>query len=521
MYKRKLFFFGATTALILFIVLISTAASAHLIRENLQQSSIAQRLLLEHQQISSISYRLFKQLTDEVIFGDTANQAHVRNKQALIKQSMENIRQLEIEQRLALGKQFTQGSVEDTDELESLINNIIDEFQEVLKLNGSAPLSKQDRLRSLLEVTIDNEFRESINTAVARQSSVVAAINARIAAVNSSIVWFAFGLGCIALPLLTYGCYWLFNQLYHPLVVLKNATNAVAAGDYEQPISENLDQEFQELSSAINQLAKRLRQHEFEAEKSRKMLKYEVEQRTSELTRANQQLTTIDVRRKQFLADISHELRTPLTIIRGEAQVTLRLKSPDIDDYKETLTSILEQSVNLTRLVDDLLLLARAEMNQLQLAIIPEPIIPMLEAETSKWQKLYTDRDIRLIDQTGHASISISIDKLRIQQVLSILIDNAVKYSAAGQPVLLTVNQENSWCTIAIHDKGCGISATEIENVFERFVRFSKHNDGLGLGLPIAKAIVEAHDGYIHVDSTQGSGSTFSIRLPVFEGEQQ
>ena len=136
MYKRKLFYFGITTAFILFLALISTAISAHLTRENLQQSNIAQSLLVEHEKLSSISYRLFKQLTDEIIFGRNANQAFVRNKRNLIKQSLEKIRRLELEQREALGVSFTQGSVEDTDELVRLIDEIIVEFKAVVVSNN-------------------------------------------------------------------------------------------------------------------------------------------------------------------------------------------------------------------------------------------------------------------------------------------------------------------------------------------------------------------------------------------------
>jgi signal transduction histidine kinase len=109
----------------------------------------------------------------------------------------------------------------------------------------------------------------------------------------------------------------------------------------------------------------------------------------------------------------------------------------------------------------------------------------------------------------------VSIDTPRIQQVLSILLDNATKYSPTGFPVEVRVKQINSFINISIKDSGKGISATEIENIFERFVRFSKHNQGLGLGLPIAKAIIEAHGGKITVESVLGEGSIFSFTLPV------
>lgn len=517
MYKRKLLYFGVTTAIILIVALVCTAISAHLTRENLKQSTVAQSLLVEHQQLSSISYRLFKQLTDELIFGENANQANFRKKQGLIKKSLDNIRRLEVQQREALGIEFTIGTVEDTDELAELIDKIIYEFRLVIKSKNAIPINQQQGVRNLLEETIDKQFREAINAAVTRQSRVVAATNARIDTLNTAIVSFSLGLGILSLPLITYGCYWLFNQLYQPLILIQQATNSIASGQYQQPISEKLDEEFEELAASINQLAKRLQEHELNEAKSRKELEYEVEQRTRELTQANLQLTKVDSRRRQFIADVSHELRTPLTIIRGEAQVTLRFKSASEEDYKETLSSILEQSINLSHLVDDLLLLTRAEMNQLHLAMASVTIGPLVETEVAKWQRLYKDRAIKLITTKHDSATEIRIDKPRIQQALSILLDNATKYSAPGHPIELSIVNQQTTLAISVKDVGEGISAAEIENIFERFVRFSKHHEGIGLGLPIAKAIVDAHGGRISVESVQGEGSTFAIILPIEE----
>ena len=135
MYKRKLYLFGLLSTFILLIALASAAVSAHLTRANLKQSQLAQSLLSEHQQLSSISYRLFKQLTDELIFGKNANQAKVRNKQQQIQQSLVRIKQFELAQREALGIEATQGSVEDTDELEALIAEIVNEFRAIAHIN--------------------------------------------------------------------------------------------------------------------------------------------------------------------------------------------------------------------------------------------------------------------------------------------------------------------------------------------------------------------------------------------------
>jgi signal transduction histidine kinase len=153
-------------------------------------------------------------------------------------------------------------------------------------------------------------------------------------------------------------------------------------------------------------------------------------------------------------------------------------------------------------------------MNQLQLEIQPSAVVPMLELEIDKWQKLHEDRLITLKADKALNDATIAIDKHRIHQVISILMDNAIEYSGLGQPIEIGLNRHADNMVISVHDKGEGISATEIENIFERFVRFSKHDEGLGLGLPIAKAIIEAHSGQIQVESVQGAGSVFSIHLP-------
>ena len=151
MYKRKLYLFGLLSTFILLIALASAAISAHLTRTNLAQAQLAQSLLSEHQQLSSISYRLFKQLTDELIFGKNANQAKVRNKQQQIENSLNRIKSLELAQREALGLEATLGSVEDTDELEALIQGIVEEFRAIALSNDvSANLSGEARANQAL-----------------------------------------------------------------------------------------------------------------------------------------------------------------------------------------------------------------------------------------------------------------------------------------------------------------------------------------------------------------------------------
>ena len=515
MYKRKLFLFGFISAAVLFVALSGVAVSAYITKENLRQSATAQSLLSEHQMLSSISYRLFKQLTDELIFGRNANQAEVRNKQALIEQSLMVIRDLEVRQRNELGPDIPQGSVEDTDELQFLIAEIIDEFNAVIAMNDTTPLSQQERVQRLLEFTIDNKFREAINAAVSRQSKVVSATNARIEALNSAIVWFSIILCVLVGPFIVFGCVWLFNQLYQPLTVIGSGTQVIASGNYNFRLPENLDQEFHSLVQSLNQLAGQMAEHEKQAETMRDQLQYEVDQRTSELTEANRQLTLIDTRRKQFIADISHELRTPLTIIRGEAQVTLRQNHADTRDYRAALQTVLDQVVGLSVLVDDLLLLARAEINQLRLFPDDLQVVDILEHQVEQWQRKMPLRSFRLNTADAEKSrIVIRADEQRLRQVMTILIDNATRYSDPGDPVEISLKATEDQVMISVRDHGDGISPADLQYIFERFVRFKPRTDGAGLGLSIARTLVEAHQGEIYAESEQGQGSVFTVVLP-------
>lgn len=515
MYKRKLYFFGAIATLVLLIALGSAAVTAHLTRANLQQSQIAQSLLAEHQQLSSISYRLFKQLTDELIFGQNANQAIVRNKQELIERSLSRIRELEVLQREALGASITQGSVEDTDELAALIDDIIREFRSIVDSASDTPLNQQQRLQALLENTIDNQFREAINAAVSRQSRVVSVTNASIDTLNTAIMWFTIGLGVIGAPFIVLGCYWLVNSLYQPLSLIQAGTESIATGNYDYRFPDNLDREFIELAMALNTMVTRLAEHEQAALASRKQLEFEVEQRTRELTVANQQLKQTDARRRQFIADISHELRTPLTIIRGEAQVTLRQASVDEDTYRETLSVILQQSVNLSSLVDDLLLLVRAEMSQLNLHLQNVVVAPLLRQLVDAWQKHHPDRQFTLACPAELDTLTVSLDSQRFEQAITVLLDNAVKYSDGCKPVGVSLACSNTHFSVSVSDQGKGMTRAEQEHIFERFVRLQRDASGVGLGLPIAKAIAKAHRGSIDVESEPGKGSTFTLRLPL------
>ncbi|MBU2097488.1 MAG: HAMP domain-containing histidine kinase, partial [Gammaproteobacteria bacterium] len=475
------------------MTLIATAISAHITRQNLEQSTMAQNLLGEHLVLSSVSYRLFKQLTDELIFGQNANQADVRNKENQIAASLDRIRELELQQREALGVEVTEGSVEDTEDLARLLDTIIEEFRAIVASQDSSPLSTQSRVQRLLEVTIDNQFREAIDSAVRRQSTVVASINSRIDTLNTAIVWFTVAFGLVSVPLVVLACTWLLNQLYQPLSAIRQGAEAIAIRNYNYRLPETLDKEFQQIVLAFNSMANQLSEHESKAEQSRRQLEFAVAQRTRELTEANQRLTHIDSRRRQFLADLSHELRTPLTVIRGEAQVTLRQNAADSDAYRQTLDNILTQAVGLSRLVDDLLLLARAEISQLTLDVDVCDLTQWLKSQASHWSKVAHTHSFLLQLHSESIALPVKADLQRLAQVLAILIDNAIKYSPENTQITLSTQIESGRVGLTVSDQGYGIAPADLGPIFERFVRLNRRGDGAGLGLAIARTIIEAH----------------------------
>ena len=517
MYKRKVIAFAGLISVIVMLTSALVVATTQITRTNLTQNNIAQALLNEHILVSSTSYRLFKQLTDELIFGKDANQAEVRNKSAIIQQSIAKIIELEERQRQALGEEATQGSVEDTGALAALLDEIISEFRLVIAEQNRSQLQQREKIQRLLEVTIDNRFREAINTAVNRQSKVVASLNARIETLSQSILWYAILLAIFTVPLVFLGAHWLLSVLYQPLDSIRDGAEAIAQGNLNHRISRGFDAEFDAIAAAFNSMADELAVQRDKAQHSTRELEYQVSQRTAELTHANRMLQNNDKARREFLADISHELRTPLSIIRGEAQVTLRQTSISEEDYQSTLQTVLEQVLNLTRLVDDLLMIARAESGALRIVPRTLDIREVIESTLEKIQSLNGADTLSLSSEIAQSLPLISCDPDRIAQVLMILLDNAVNYGGETLQVNVRAERQGDAVLIRLSDNGRGIDADALPFIFDRYFRAAdaRSGQGSGLGLAIAKAIIDAHHGSINASSSPGEGTCFTIALPI------
>jgi len=222
---------------------------------------------------------------------------------------------------------------------------------------------------------------------------------------------------------------------------------------------------------------------------------------------------------QRFIADASHELRTPLAVLRGETEVALG-KTRTVDEYQQSLSLIQDEAERLSRIVEDLFILARQPINTR--AALNKERVSLNDAVRDcarAAQVLAFRKGVRLKLENDSPSIALNGDEDLIKRMLLNLLDNAVKYTPAGGEISLALVRQNGNAEIVVRDTGIGIPAEAQSRVFDRFYRVDKARartmGGAGLGLSIAQWIVEVHGGSINLASTPGHGSTFTIVLPT------
>ncbi len=224
-------------------------------------------------------------------------------------------------------------------------------------------------------------------------------------------------------------------------------------------------------------------------------------------------------RQRQFVGDASHELRTPLTIVQGYLQSLLRRSQNLTEAQREALETATSETERTVRLLQDLLDLARADNGQVRFRMEPLLVHDLIDEVVAMSQKV-SDRIIQVEANTEAAIlVEVEADRDRLKQVLLNLIDNAMNYSKADQPIVIRVMTVNQNACIQVLDRGVGIALVDQSRVFERFYRVdearSRTTGGTGLGLSIAKSLVEGMGGSLSVQSKPNEGSTFSIYLPI------
>jgi heavy metal sensor kinase len=219
---------------------------------------------------------------------------------------------------------------------------------------------------------------------------------------------------------------------------------------------------------------------------------------------------------RRFVADASHELRTPISVIRGEADVALS-RDRSAAEYRESLAVVLDESRRLSRLVDDLLNLARADSGHVKLRVEDFYLNDLLADCCRSMQSLARERNIELTCRCA-ADTAFRGDEELLRRLVLNLLDNAVRYSPSGGQVSATLDAEGPHLRIRISDTGNGIPASAIPHIFDRFYRAdtarSRQDGGFGLGLAIVKWIAESHNGGVELSTESGAGTTFTVTLP-------
>ena len=228
----------------------------------------------------------------------------------------------------------------------------------------------------------------------------------------------------------------------------------------------------------------------------------------------------IDEVKSALISTVSHELRTPLTLIHGFAELLALRETMTAQRQRAAAAEILEASRRLARLIDDLLSVSRMESGRLVIDPRPIELACVVERVLSPFRTIAARHVLRAEIPAPMPLVLGDPDKL--EQVLTNLVGNAIKYSPGGGEVLVSANQDNGFVQINIRDQGIGMSPREMSKLFEKFYRVDRDEvrraGGTGLGLYISKRLVDMHGGRIWAQSWPGAGSMFSFTLPLQNG---
>ena len=239
--------------------------------------------------------------------------------------------------------------------------------------------------------------------------------------------------------------------------------------------------------------------------------------------RAMQPIDAAFAAQRAFIADASHELRTPLAVLRANAEMLERVPDLTEEDVRAEARNLVSEVDEIARLVDDLIFLAQADEHApglIQLA--PVDLSAAVSAEVSA-QRHRASLAGQTLNEDIASGIAVNGDLNRLRQALRTLIDNAIHYTPSGGKISVSLTREGNQAVVRVHNTGEGIADDDLRRIFDRFYRSSnargQRGGGGGLGLAIAKTIVEAHDGTISAESRPNAGATFTIRLPISESD--
>ena len=488
------------------------------------RSQAAYEAFDRYQQLYREAYRYFKQRMDLLLVDQQGTSADVEMSRQRLHDAVERLRKAAATNGDAVGDieawQTRQSELDGIARLSASLEAGMHRFDQVDRLRHEGRREEALLLLSdVLEEDIDRKFDPLIDSAINRERERALVARERLMGLVGLSSWISVSTALVSVVFSIAAGAMLFRSIRRPIEALMRGTDEIAAGNLPYRIPIDSRDEFGYLAKHFNQMAQELENQRRKLGEAQAALEHKVAERTRELNHLNGELQRLDHARRQFFADISHELRTPITVIRGEAEVTLRGRNKEADEYKESLQRVLDLSLQLSKLVNDLLFLARAETANLQFEWETLDFAELIVNAAEDIRVLAQDKSIAVALNVADAPVWVRGDKQRLRQVVFILGDNACRYSNAGGRIAIDLSADGMEATLRVNDRGIGIPVQDLELIFDRYYRSMNarrsSDDGTGLGLPVAKAIVAAHGGQISADSSERAGTTFAVTLPL------
>ena len=296
----------------------------------------------------------------------------------------------------------------------------------------------------------------------------------------------ALVIAVLAASVVALGVSYVFSRnILSPVRVMTNASQRIAEGHYDERVEMRGEDELHQLAGSFNKMAEQLEQ--------------------------------VENMRRRLIGDVAHELRTPLTAIKGSAEA---LMDGVLPASAETYSQIHAEAERLSRLVDDLQELSRVESRATQLNIHHADSTALVQTVSKRLWHQFDEKQVTLTVALPHNPILIQADEDRIVQVLTNLMGNALQYTPPNGTVTVSIERDKSEARFSVRDTGFGIPAEHLKHIFDRFYRVDKSRSrahgGSGIGLTIAKYLVEAHGGKIWAESAgENKGSAFMFTLPL------
>lgn len=335
------------------------------------------------------------------------------------------------------------------------------------------------------------------------------------------LIWQVVSLTALIMLLALVAITIITHRMTTPLRELTSAARQVAVGDFTATIQPSSRDEIGELTQVFTYMLKSIQQREDALTDLNRTLEERILARTDELQSANAKLQELDRRKSLFVSTASHEIRTPLTSMKVHLDnLHDGVDGPLTNSQTQVVGRIQVNLGRLQHLLEELLDLSRIELGQTTLDLASVDLSTAVMSTLDTLQSLAARKGIILHPQLPPGLPPVAADLLKIQQVFMNLLHNAVKFSHERGTVVIRAEQcRDGYMRVSVQDAGVGIAPDEIEKVFEPFYRSPQlppHARGTGLGLPIAKHLVELHHGRLWVESRIGQGSCFSFTLPMW-----